>query len=171
MLRVRVVALCLGMLSAVGCRTTVQVSIESDETAGGEIEVAVELDAEALEALGGSEAIETDDLDGTTWVMGRAGPTDGGGFRLEARRAFVGAQDLQAGLDELTGPGVFSDVVSVADHGFARTDSELSVAASVTGDLTQFSDGALTETLGGLPLGYTPRSWRTWERTNRAPQG
>lgn len=153
---VRAVVLCLGVLSAVGCRTTVQVSIDSDDTAGGEIGVVVELDAEAVEALGGPGVIETDDLDGTTWIVGRTGSTHDGGYRLEARRAFVDAQDLQAGLDELTGPGVFSDVVSVVDHGFASTDSELSVAASVTGDPAQFSDEALTSTLGGLPLGYTP---------------
>ena len=152
---VRVFLCCVAVLLLVGCRTTVEVDIRSDATAGGEIHVVVRLDAEAVEALGGSDVIKVDDLVRTNWVVS-AGPTGDGGYRLEAHRTFVDARDLQAGLDELTGPGVFSDVSSVVEHGFARTDSELSVAASFTGDLAQFSDDALTETLGGLPLGYTP---------------
>lgn len=153
--RTRAVALCLGVLSLAGCRTAVDVSIESDDTAGGEIAVAVELDAEAVEVLGGPSVLELDDLNGTSWVVGELGPTDDGGYRVEALRTFTDERDLQAGFDELAGPGVFGDVVSVVDNGFARTDAELSVDASVTGDLAQFSDDALTETLDGLPLGYT----------------
>lgn len=152
---IRAVAFCLGVLSLTGCRTVVDVSIESDDTAGGRIGIAVELDAEAVEVLGGPDALELDDLEGTGWILSGSGPTEDGGFWVEAQRAFTDARDLQVGLDELAGPDIFDDVVSVVDNGFASTSAELSVGVSVTGDLEQFSDDALTDTLGGLPLGYT----------------
>lgn len=152
----RVVALCAFASMVLGCRSTVDVSIESDDTGGGSVTVTVELDSEAVDLLGGVDVLQYDDLEGTSWVVSDPEETSEGGYRITAERGFVDAGDLQAALEELAGPGVFSDVVSVVEHGFARTDAELSLDASVSGDPAQFSDEALTETLGGLPLGYTP---------------
>lgn len=148
--------LVLASLLLVACRTTVEVRVEQDDSGGGTVVAAVELDREALEAVGGAEVIRLDDLSGTSWQVAEGAPAADGGWRIEASRGFTDAADLQAALDELTGPGTFSDVTSEVSRGFAVTEHELSMAVAVTGDFAQFSDEALTETLGGLPVGYTP---------------
>lgn len=150
------VALCLGLLSLVSCRTTVDVSIAQEATGGGTVRVQVDLDAEAVEAVGGAEVFATDDLGGTRWSISEPESAEDGSLQLLATTGFSDAAELQVVLDEIAGAGMFSGVVSTVDHQFARTEAELSVDVSVTGELSQFSDDALTEVLGGLPLGYTP---------------
>lgn len=138
-----------------GCRATLTVDIETHDDGAGEVVASVDLDAEALRIIGGEATVVTDDLEGTRWTIEESS-LDGGGHRWVARRSFSDADDLRAALGELAGPGVFGDVTSEVDHSFARTDSEVSVQATVTGDPAQFSDEALTDTLGGLAVGYTP---------------
>lgn len=149
-------AFVLASLLLAACRTTVEVDVAQDDSGGGTVTAAVELDREALEAAGGAEVLRLDDLEGTSWRVDEgAGATDGG-WRVEATRPFTDAADLQAALDELAGPGTFTDVTSEVSRSFAMTEHDLSMEVAVTGELAQFSDEALTETLGGLPVGYTP---------------
>ncbi len=153
MFRALLASVCV--FSLAGCRATVVVDIETDDDGAGAVVASVDLDAEALGILGGADTVVHGDLDGSRWTVEET-PLDGGGHRWVARRPFTDEEDLRAALVELAGPDTFGDVVSVVDHGFARTDSELSVEATITGDPAQFSDAALTETLGGLSVGYTP---------------
>lgn len=138
------------------CRAEVRVAIVQDDAGGGSVTVDVHLDAEALEALGGADEVITDDLTGGGWSVDDPLGTDDGGVRFRATRAFVDATELQRLLDQVAGEGVFEVVSAGVDSGYARTEHVLVVEVATTGDPAQFSDGELTELLGGLPLGYTP---------------
>lgn len=155
-MRVSLVVLTTAVVALCGaCRTLVEVEVIQQATGGGTVRVQVDLDAGAAEAVGGAEAFVVDDLQGTRWSVAEPTEAGDGGLQLVATAGFSGAAELQEVLDELAGAGVFSGVVSTVRHEFARSEAELSVDVSVTGELSQFSDDALTEVLGGLPLGYT----------------
>ena len=139
-----------------GCRTTVGIEITQNDSAGGTISVQVGIDEEALAALGGGDVILTEDLEGTTWEVSKPTTDADGTYVVSAERDFADAGELQQALDEIAGPGVFTDVTSQVQRGFAMTEHTMSLDVSVSGDWAQFSDDALTETLGGLPIGYTP---------------
>ncbi|MFV0316502.1 MAG: hypothetical protein ACK5O2_06005 [Microthrixaceae bacterium] len=138
-----------------GCRTTVGVEITQDDTGGGTLTATLTVDPDALEALGGPEVVLLDDLSGTAWQVSERSTSDEGGLLIQATRDFTDADTLQTALDELA-PGVFSNVRSDVRSSFATTEHNLSLDVAVSGDLAQFSDDALTETLGGNPVGYTP---------------
>ncbi len=150
------VAVAVVTLVLAGCRTTVEVAIVADDSGGGTITATVVLDKEAFEVLGGQDVFVFDDLHDTAWGIPTGSSTDDGGYSLVAERTFTDAADLQDGLDELAGKGVFTNTKASVTHGFASSDAELSTDVSVTGSPAQFSDEALTEVLGGLSLGYTP---------------
>ena len=151
-----VVLAALAAVVLVGCRGAVTVSVTGDGSTGGTVSVEVELDEELLEALGGPEAIVLDDVGDSGWSLGEPEATTGGGLRLVAAHDYADAGELQVLLDSIAGPGVFSEVRASAEESFAAQRSELGLQVTVNGELGQFSDAALTELLGGLPLGYTP---------------
>lgn len=138
-----------------GCRTTIDVSIRAHDSGGGTVSVDVELDDEALDAAGGPGSIVLDDLVDSGWTLDTGTPEDAGGYRMSAQHAYRDASELQSVLDSLAGTGVFSGVDTTTERFFAGSRFDLSVTVDLSGDPAEFSDDALTELLGGLPLGYS----------------
>ncbi|MEZ5237823.1 MAG: hypothetical protein R2716_02310 [Microthrixaceae bacterium] len=144
------------LVVAAGCRGHVVVEVAGDGTTSGTVTVVVELDREVMDALGGVDSIVLEDVRASSWELSEPADDDAGSFVLRAEHDYSGAGDLQAVLDSLAGPGVFTVGEVAAEDGFARHSSQLALDVAVTGSLEQFSDAALGELLGGLPLGYTP---------------
>lgn len=141
---------------AAGCRTVVTVDIRGDDDGSGTVTVTAVLDAEAVAALGGAEALFLDDLRAAGWQVAEPRPAGDGRLGIEASRRYRDGEELSAVLAEVGGDSIFTDTVSTVEDGFGRTTYRTGTTVSVTGDPASLSDDALTATLGGLPLGRTP---------------
>ncbi|MBT3246225.1 MAG: HAD-IA family hydrolase [Actinobacteria bacterium] len=147
----------LTVVSASACRADATVSVRLGEDGSGVVEVALVLDDEAVEAVGGIDhQIRLEDLENAGWeVDGPQRSLDDGLTSVVATKGFEVPDRLPPILDEIAGPGVFTDMGLVRNRSFARTTWSLSGRVDLSGGLEAFSDPALSETLSGLPLGRT----------------
>ncbi len=143
-----------------GCRTVVTVDVRGLDDGSGTVTVTAELDAEAAAALGEADRVLLDDLADAGWEVAEPVAGESGELLFGATRGFRDSEELAAVLDEVgttaDGTAVFSDTGYHITDQFGRTGYEMTTTVSVTGDLTQFGDAALTAVLGGAPLGWTP---------------
>ncbi len=154
----RLVLLLVGLVVvASACRVDTTVSVRLGENGSGVVEVALVLDDEAVEAVGGLDhQVRLEDLEDAGWDV--AGPerlVENGLTSVVATKGFEVPDRLPPILDEIAGPGVFTDMGLVRKRSFARTTWSLSGRVDLSGGLEAFSDPALSETLSGLPLGRT----------------
>jgi hypothetical protein len=162
--RVRaLVFLVLAVVATTSCRAAVDVAIGVAEGGSGEVAVTASFDDEAKAQLGGdlAGALHAHDLETSGWVVGtprHAGNT----WRVTATKPFASAAGLQTVLEEVGGRnGVFRDwkLTNTAST-FGRQTWTIKGRVVLTGSLDQFGDAALTQALGGLPLGRTPDQLR-----------
>lgn len=143
------------LLSA--CRATSTVSIHVAEDGSGLVEVAVVLDDEAVEAVGGVDhQIRLDDLSDAGWEVDGPSRSDHDGLTtVTASKPFEVPDRLPPILGEIAGPGVFDGMALVRERTFARTTWRLESLVDLSAGLALFSDPDLAITLSGLPLGRT----------------
>lgn len=148
--------LVLVALVLVGCRTTARVDVAVRPDGSGTVTVTATLDAEAARALGDPSLVSLADLRTAGWSV--SGPDDaGGGLRWVVRRRFDSPAGLRLALDEVGGPdGVFRGTRLAVSDGFGSTSYDFRTRLRLTGELSQLSDPALAEALGGVALGWTP---------------
>lgn len=150
--------------SACQVRTTVTVDVADDGS--GTVEVAVELDAEAvaqlpdLDADGASDAadldalVRDDDLVAAGWTVEGPDTGDDGGVRLQAQRSFGTPGEADRVLAELTGPsGALRDLGVTRSESFGRTRYGFEGTADLSGGLEAFGDEGLAAALEGEALG------------------
>lgn len=161
--------LALSLLSLVlvlvptACRVDSDVLINVNADGSGVVTVSVVLDRDAASKLGDPKtAIKVDDLRTAGWKVAEPVTDKGSGeVTLSAEREFASPRELTVILNDVGGgspdnPGVFSGVKLNVDNGFASTGYSFRADIALSGSLEQFSDQALKEALGGLPLGRTP---------------
>ncbi len=150
-----VVLAALALLTA--CKADATVRVDLAEDGSGLVEVALVLDDEAVDAVGGLQhQIRLDDLVDAGWtVQGPTRSTDDGLTHLRASKQFEVPERLPSILEEVAGRGVFDDMVLLRRRSFARTTWRLTGEVDLSGGLETFSDAGLAETLSGLPLGRT----------------
>jgi hypothetical protein len=151
-------------VSACDVRTTVTLDVSDDGS--GTVEVAVDLDAEAVAELpdldgdGVSDAadlaalVRDDDLVAAGWTV--EGPEAGadGGVRLQATRSFGTPAEADRVLAELTGPsGALRDLHVSRSESFGRTRFRFEGTADLSGGLEAFGDEGLAAALEGEALG------------------
>lgn len=141
----------------VGCRTDVDVHVRVRSDGAGTVTVTAVIDAEAARQIGDISGLAFTDLTEVGWKVQGPSSSDDGALRVVAVRRFTSPEELAAVLEEVGGPnGVFSDTSLELTDGFASSSTSFRTKLSLSGDPAQFSDPALTELLGGLPLGRTP---------------
>jgi hypothetical protein len=88
-----------------GCKvdTTTDVVIRQDGS--GTVGVTVDLDAEALGAIGGVDTLRTGDLERAGWQVAPPAPQPDGGVTVSATKPFAGPGELAAIFQEINGPG------------------------------------------------------------------
>jgi hypothetical protein len=99
---------CAIALGACRARATVDVRLDADGS--GEVQVRVRLDADAVRVVRGlgddlDSAVRLDGLTDAGWTVGEWTPDDDGGVRLQLRKPFVDAADLESVLGEIAGDG------------------------------------------------------------------
>jgi hypothetical protein len=103
--RLRGLAAALLVLVLAACKvdTTTDVVIRQDGS--GTVGVTVDLDQEAVAALGGVDDLRTADLDAAGWKVAPPAPDGDGGMTLSATKPFAGPGELAAIFQEINGPG------------------------------------------------------------------
>jgi hypothetical protein len=106
-LRARAAALLVLVLAfaLAGCKvdTTTDVVIRQDGS--GTVGVTVDLDAEAVQAIGGVDTLRTADLERAGWQVAPTAAQAGGGVTVSATKRFAGPGELSAIFEEINGPG------------------------------------------------------------------
>lgn len=147
------------MLSA--CKVDGTVSVDVSPDGSGIVTVEVQVDSDAAKQIGDpAKAIRSADLSKAGWRVGKpVVDSKSGAFTIGASRTFDSGDELGEILADIgrgsDGPLVSGVSLEVED-GFARTDYRFAARMKSTSGLADLSDPALTEALGGLPLGRTP---------------
>ena len=154
-----IAALVLVALALVGgaCEVTSSVDVHVAEDGSGTVEVAVDLDGEAVERVGDVESqLRLDDLTSGGWEI-ESHETADGGWRVSGSKAFGSPGGLQGVLDEIAGAGDgFRDWKIAIEEGFGSTRWNVDGRVVLTGSIAGFSDPGLAEALDGLALARTP---------------
>jgi hypothetical protein len=150
--------------SACEVRTNFPLVVADDGS--GTVEVAVDLDAEAVAQLpdldgdGVSDAadlaalVRDDDLVAAGWTVEGPDTGDDGGVRLQANRTFGTPGEADRVLAELTGPsGALRDLGVTRSESFGRTRYRFEGTADLSGGLEAFGDEGLAAALEGEALG------------------
>jgi hypothetical protein len=103
--RLRLFSLVAALVLLGGCRVDATVEARVHE-GGGVVTARFVLDREAVAILGGAvgEGAQTSDLHQAGWEISPVRPTEGGGARVELRKAFHRPGDLGVVIGELAGP-------------------------------------------------------------------
>lgn len=158
-LLVIVLGFCAVLMSA--CRVDATIDVAVTDDGSGTVTVVVKADAEAAKRIGDpTKAIRTDDMTKAGWVV--AAPKvnkDSGELVLSATRRFASSKELAEALADIgsgaDGPFISGVKVGLKDS-FARTEYSFAGELKMSGAVDELSDPALTEVLGGLPVGRTP---------------
>lgn len=144
-----------------GCRVGVDVRIDLAGDGSGTVTVAATLDADAVAELaevGGS--IRTDDLEDAGWTVADPVERDDGSVVVVLERDFSTPREAEQIVASIapTGGGSGDDAPIMQieiehDPSFASTSSHVTGVVDLRRGVEAFGDPALTEALGGQPLG------------------
>ena len=126
-------------VSALACRVDATVTVDVVADGSGTVAVALELDAAAVEALGGLDGrVHVDDLVAAGWKV--TGPTTdlSGGGQISAVKPFTQPSHLGPVLAEVVGPTAIRDVSLVRANERSRTSDTSRMAV---GPATSASTG------------------------------
>ena len=144
-------AFVLLVLSA--CQVDVTVDLAVDENGGGFVSVQTAFDDDAASKLGDlTSQLRVNDAERAGWTVETA-ESDDGGVVVTARKAVTSRLQWQEVLDEIAGPGVFSDArVETADS-FARARQSLALTMDLSDGWDLLSDEGVAAALGGERFG------------------
>ncbi len=143
------------MLFATACRVDATVDVTVDDDGSGVVSVAVEMDDEALAALGDPvTAVPIDDLEANGWSVEEP-EVDATGATLRASKPFENPRQFQAVMAELAGAdGPLRDFMLERETPFAKAEWRLTGTIDLSGGIDAFGDEQLAELLG-RPIGWT----------------
>lgn len=141
-------------LVATACRVDADLEVEMAPDGTGSVTVNAVFDAAATEALDGlATEVFLGDVTDAGWTLNGPEVTDDGGVSISARKAVPSADALGPILDEILGPGVFTNVELATVDNFGERTQTLSYELDLTSGWQLFADAALTQSLGGEPFG------------------
>lgn len=154
------------VLATAACEVRTTVAVDVADDGSGTVEVAVGLDAAALERLpdldgdGVSGAadlaalVRSDDLAAAGWTVAEPDADDDGTTWLRATRAFGTPAEATEILAAVTGPdGPLRDLRVTRSASFGRVEYGFRGTADLRGGLEAFGDEGLAAALEGEPLG------------------
>jgi hypothetical protein len=103
--RLRGLAAALLVVALAACKVDATTDVVIRQDGSGTVGVTVDLDAEAVTALGGVETLRTADLAQAGWQVAPPAASGDGGTTLSATKAFGGPGELAAIFQEINGPG------------------------------------------------------------------
>jgi len=143
-------ALALVVLSA--CQADTELELKVNENGSGAVALQVDLDAEAMAVLGDVDAqLRVDDLERAGWDV--TSDPDDDGLSIRAEKPVSDSTRWQSVLDEIVGPGVFTNVEVRAANEFAKQSQRISYELDLGDGWSLFSDAEVTAALKGEPFG------------------
>ena len=139
------------------CRVELDIAVEARANGTGEVRVTAVLDEAAAEEAGDFEKdLRTADLEAAGWLVEDPERLDGGGVALTVRHPFSSPAEAEAAMAQLGGSdGPFRSFALTQTRTFFRTETEFSGTVDLTRGVEAFSDPALAEAFGGVPLGVS----------------
>lgn len=130
------------------CQIDVDVELDVDADGTGAVTMQARLDDEAQQSIGDLESqLRVNDLERVGWVITTEQTDDG--TAVVATKPVSDASQWQTVLDELAGPGVFTNVdVSIDDN-----QQEMSFGLDLSDGWDVLADDDVTAALGGEPFG------------------
>jgi hypothetical protein len=139
------------LLVLTGCEVRADVILHAAPDGTGRVEVAVALDKEAAARAAGTE-VRTEDLTRAGWEVHTPERRSGGGVVYRAEKRFRSPDEAERVVSELNG-SAFRGFTLRRERTFLRTRTELRGTIDLRKGAATFGDPALTELLGGQPLG------------------
>ena len=140
-------------LVATACRVDADLAVEMATDGTGSVTVSAVFDAAATEALDGlATEVFLADFTDAGWTLDGPEAAGDGGVSISARKEVPSADALGPILDEILGPGVFTDVELATSDNFGERTQTLSYGLDLSNGWQLFADDALTESLGGEPF-------------------
>ena len=141
------------MLLLAACQADVAVDLDVQPDGSGTVRLAVSVDWEADQALGGlASQLRTSDLADAGWDLSVLQADDGSTLVI-ATKPVDGDDNWQPVLDEIAGPGVFRNVEVTRDAAFATAEQELTMQLDLREGWDLFSDDEVAAALDGQPFG------------------
>ncbi len=137
-----------------GCRVDVRVATTMQADGSGQVALTVTCDADVVakrpEVL---SDLRLDDAKAAGWTVTAPARTPDGGATVTLTKPFRTPAEGTKVLAEISGPqGPLRDLRLAQNRSFARVASSFSGTAQLAGDLAAFSDAALSQQLGAVPL-------------------
>ena len=154
--RLRLLACVLVAVFVLGaCDVDITVDVDVATDGSGVVEVQVVLDEEAAQRIPDLRSqLRLDDLIAADWQVVGPDETPDDGIEMTASKTFDGPEQLQAVLDDITGPdGALQDFTLSRTTEFAQVDLDLAGTVDLSRGLALFTDAELVEALDGRPLG------------------
>lgn len=141
-----------------GCRVDVEVAVRLDADGGGRVAATVTMDAAAAAQVADlASLLDLKGLRDNGWQVDEPAPTAAGGLTIRAEKRVADLAEARVALTELSGPaGPFGLLRLTQERTLFGTRTELSGQVDLAAGLAGFSDPALQERLGELPLGVDP---------------
>lgn len=143
------------LVTATGCRVDVRIGVDVEPSGEGSVTVAVSVDDEVVEELGGdlASAVATGDLTATGWVVEGPTRTADGLHTMTATKRFGNPAEATEVLAEVAGPrGPFRDFAVEREVTFTHVRWRFRGTVDFSGGVEAFSDDGLRAALGE-PLG------------------
>ncbi|MGY6502526.1 MAG: HAD family hydrolase [Acidimicrobiales bacterium] len=153
-LRSLVSLLFVALVALSACQARVDVAVDVEDDASGEVTVTVELDREAVDRLEGVGSLRTEDLTDAGWVVADTIERDDGAVVLSAAKSFADPAELGRVLEEISGPGgPYGRLGLRVERPFARAEYQFEGVLDGTVGVDAFADPGLAAALDGLPFG------------------
>lgn len=147
MSRLLLVAALTVLLAA--CQVDIGIDLDLDADGSGTVAMTARFDDEALQVLGDlEERVGFDDAERAGWDIS-VEPDENGGATLVAAKLVADESQWQGVLDDIVGPGVFTNVVVVADEDGQRLAFDLDLSDG----WSLLADEDITAALDGEPFG------------------
>ena len=142
------------LLLFTGCQVRTDVIVHAKADGTGRVEVAVTLDKAAATRAAGTE-LRTADLTRAGWEVEAPERLEGGGLVYRAEKRFRSPEQAERVLREVSGSALRGFTLT-RQRSFLRTRTRLEGVIDLREGAAGFGDPALTELLGGQPLGVEP---------------
>ena len=138
------------------CEVQADVAVHATPEGTGRVEVTVTLDKAAVARAAGTEP-STADLTRAGWEVDRPERRPDGGLVYRATKRFRSPEEAARIVQEVGGAdGPLRGFRLTRERSFLRTRTRLEGVIDLSAGAAGFGDAALTEQLGGLPLGVEP---------------
>lgn len=156
---VSIIVTVVALLLLAGCKADALLEVKVDEDGGGVVYAAVALDQDAaartvLYETKAGRALPVEDLVAAGWTVTGPIQEQDGRVWIRAEKPFSQADQLTSVVNEVAGAdGAFRNFVVERSSAFGEKHWRFSGTVDLSKGLAGFSDAAVSEALGGEPLG------------------